>query len=239
MTDDSKPSDLLAISEEQIIKELAIPSDTLAKFDAVMLEKDYSKLTKEERSIFVRMQCRRAGLAPDLNPIEFINTDGKLRPYMNKGCAEQLRAIHNLDAPITEKQIINGFWVVQVRVADRNGRHEDEVGTSSASDPQGLKKAVTQAKRRGTLAFCGMGALDVAADDDNGNGHSNGPARFSPPPVDPGSRFPQATPQPSIAPTISRPQPSAATAGPKALPDPSKGGVVPPVAIPAVARPKR
>ena len=237
MTDDSKPSDLLAISEEQIIKELAIPREMLDKFDKVMLEGDYSKLTQPERSLFIRMQCKRAGLAPDLNPIMFIPAGGKLVPYMKKGAAEQLRAKHNLNAEVTEKWIDNNCVHVQVRVVGPDGRFEDDIGSSIATATDSYKMAITQAKRRATLGFCGMGALDPKGEfDDNGNGHSNGPTRFSPPPVDPGSRFPQATPQPAVAPSISRPE---VVAGPKVLPDPSKGGVVPPVAIPAVARPKK
>lgn len=221
------PKQLLAVREEEILAQFNVDEAQREKFDKVMLEGDYQALTPTERSLFIRMQCARAGLAPDLNPVEFIPANGKLKPYFNKGATEQLRALHGLDAHVTEKQIIQGHWIVQVRVQDKNARYEDDVGTCSASDPQGLKKAVTQAKRRATLAFCGMGALDTG-DDSNG---SNGPTRVTPPPVDSSSR---ATIAPVATSTPAVPRPSTD------LPDPSSGGATPPVPVvmPAVPRPK-
>lgn len=226
------PKDLLAIPEDQIVKELAIPADTIAKFDAVMLDGDYSLLSKEERSLFIRMQCKRAGLAPDLNPIMFINANGKMVPYMKKGAAEQLRAMHGLNAEVTEKWSESGFVHVSVRVSDRDGRFEDDIGSCGAGQSDAYKKAITQAKRRATLGYCGMGALDPKDDFDDSNG--NGPTRIQPPPVDPGARY---TPPPQLA---SPTQPSVPRAE---LPDPTTGGATPPVAVPvarpAVARPKK
>jgi len=238
LTDESQsPKDLLAVPEEQITKELAIPAAIQEKFDAVMLEGDWSRLSKEERSLYIRLQCKRAGLRADLNPIMFIPAGGKLIPYLKKGAAEQLRAMHGLTAEVTEKQIEGGFAHVSVRISGPDGRFEDDIGSCPVG-PDAFKKALTQAKRRATLAYCGMGAMDPR-DEVEENGHSNGPTRISPPPVDPGSRFPQATPQPTQMPSVARPQASGGNGSPDPLPDPTKGGVTPPVAVPVVARPKR
>ena len=74
-----------------------------------------------------------------------------------------------------------------------------------------------------------MGALDLK-EDAHENGHSNGPTRVTPPPVDPGSRI-TAVPTAATPPPVSRPQ---------ALPDATTGGVDPPVAVamPGIPRPK-
>jgi len=221
------PRDLLAVTEDELAQKLSIPDEVRKKFDSVMLRGDWMPLTEEERSIFLRMQCARAGVRADLNPIEFFETNGKLKPYMNKGCAEQLRAIHGLTASIAEKQIIEGMWIVQIRVEGQGGRCEDDVGTAPANDPQGLKKAITQAKRRATLAFCGMGALDIGDE----NGSSDGPKRVTPTPIDPNSRVTIVPTATESAPIVPRPQ---------ALPSPNTPGVAPPVAVPrpAIPRPK-
>ena len=228
------PKELLSVSEEDLARELAIPPEVSEKFNKVMLEGDYSALTGPERSLFIRMQCRRAGLAPDLNPMMFINTGGKLVPYFKKGAAEQLRAIHGLNAAVTEKwadEHPSGQVHVCVRVSNGSQRFEDDIGSVSKNDPEAFKKAVTQAKRRATLGFCGMGALDPKEEVVE-NGHSNGPTRIAPPPVDPGSRMVTTVPTLAAAPTT--PRPSAA------LPSPTEGGVDPPIAaaVPAIPRPR-
>ena len=194
-----------------------------------MLEGDYSALNAAERSLFIRMQAARSGLAADLNPIMFIFTGGKLVPYFKKGAAEQLRAVHNLNAEVTEKWSDATHVHVAVRVTGPEGRFEDDIGSAGKSDGDAYKKAITQAKRRATLGYCGMGALDLK-DDAHENGHSNGPTRVTPPPVDPGSRI-TVVPTPAAPPPVARPQ---------ALPDATTGGVDPPVAVamPGIPRPK-
>jgi hypothetical protein len=138
--------------------------DNADKILSVLVDGDLAKLTATERVNYYNAVCQSVGLNPLTKPFQFMVLNGKLTMYALKGCADQLRAIHGISM---EKPVItheNGFIIASVSGVDRTGRHDSDVGVvgdkENGSYANALMKAVTKAKRRLTLAMCGLGMLD-------------------------------------------------------------------------------
>ena len=109
--------------------------------------------------------------------------------YATKGCADQLRNIHGITEQIVSRVIEDGLCIVTARSSDASGRYDEDLGIVPVAKEVGdwkistggkryfqgegiftkfdgeilanaIKKAITQAKRRSTLSFCGLGMLD-------------------------------------------------------------------------------
>jgi hypothetical protein len=139
--------------------------DNADKILSVLVDGDLAKLTPTERVNYYNAVCQSVGLNPLTKPFQFITLNGKLTMYALKGATDQLRAVNgvSIDPPKIERA--DGWITVTVTGTDRNGRRDSEIGVVSEKDMQGnyansLMKAVTKAKRRLTLAMCGLGMLD-------------------------------------------------------------------------------
>ena len=133
---------------------------------------DLSKLNTQQRVAYYNATCASVGLNPLTQPFAYILLDGKLTLYARKECSEQLRKINRVSTQVLSKQELPGdLYEVNVRVTDASGRVEEEVGIVSLLDKNGKRltgkdlanaqmKALTKAKRRGTLAISGLGLLD-------------------------------------------------------------------------------
>jgi hypothetical protein len=127
---------------------------------------DTSKLSPVEKAQYYRMACDVAGLNPEFQPFEFISFQGKERLYATKRATDQLRLIHGLSTEIVSRTETDGLLEIAVRVFDKSGRSEIEYGILSIKNLTGdaranaVMKCLTKAKRRATLAFCGLGILD-------------------------------------------------------------------------------
>lgn len=139
--------------------------DNADKILSVLVDGDLAKLTATERVNYYNAVCQSVGLNPLTKPFQFITLNNKLTMYALKGATDQLRQIYgvSIDPPKIENG--NGWITVTVTGTDRNGRRDSEIGVVSEKDMQGnyansLMKAVTKAKRRLTLAMCGLGMLD-------------------------------------------------------------------------------
>jgi len=135
------------------------------KILSVLVDGDLAKLTATERVNYYNAVCQSVGLNPLTKPFQFILLNGKLTMYALKGATDQLRQIYgvSIDPPKIENG--NGWITVTVTGVDKTGRRDSEIGVVSEKDMQGnyansLMKAVTKAKRRLTLAMCGLGMLD-------------------------------------------------------------------------------
>jgi hypothetical protein len=95
-----------------------------------------------------------------------LSLQGKEVLYADKGCTQQLCKIYNISTEVTKKEKFEDVYVVTVRAKDDKGRYTDEDGAVTIGNLKGdtlanaLMKAVTKAKRRAVLAFCGLGMLD-------------------------------------------------------------------------------
>ena len=139
--------------------------DNSDKILSVLVDGDLAKLTATERVNYYNAVCSSVGLNPLTKPFQFILLNGKLTMYALKGATDQLRAVNgvSIDPPKIERA--DGWITVTVTGVDKTGRRDSEIGVVSEKDMQGnyanaLMKAVTKAKRRLTLAMCGLGMLD-------------------------------------------------------------------------------
>jgi len=133
---------------------------------ALVLGGDVSKLNAVQKVQYYNKLCENIGLNPLTQPFKLLKLQGKEVLYADKGATQQLCQIHNISTEVTKKERIDDVYVVTVRASNDKGRFTDEDGVVSIGNLKGdmlanaLMKAVTKAKRRAVLAFCGLGMLD-------------------------------------------------------------------------------
>lgn len=133
---------------------------------SLILNGNIAKLNPTQRVQYVTSLCERLGLDPLTQPFKILSLQGKEVLYADKGCTQQLCKIYGISTEITKKEKIEDVYVVSVRASDKDGRYTDDDGAVTVGASKGdvlanaLMKAVTKAKRRSVLAFCGLGMLD-------------------------------------------------------------------------------
>jgi len=131
--------------------------------ERVLVHGDLAKLNSNERMAYYIARCDAAGLDPRGRPFEFLVLQGKTVLYAKKECAEQLNGMHGLSHEIVSTELVSGLYEVRVRITSRSGRTSEDIGTVVVDGLRGADlanarmKAVTKAKRRATLSFCGLG----------------------------------------------------------------------------------
>lgn len=134
---------------------------------SLIIKGDISGLDSKQRVQYVMNLCQRLGLDPLTQPFKILKLQGKEILYADKGATQQLCKIYGISTEITKKEKIENVYVVTVRASNKEGRFTDDDGAVTINkETQGdvlanaLMKAVTKAKRRAVLAFCGLGMLD-------------------------------------------------------------------------------
>ena len=133
---------------------------------SLILKGDISGLNSTQRVQYVTNLCQRIGLDPLTQPFKILKLQGKEVLYADKGCAQQLCKVYGISTEITKTEKVENLYVVSVRASDKSGKCTDDIGAVTIGDTKGdalanaLMKAVTKAKRRAVLAFCGLGMLD-------------------------------------------------------------------------------
>jgi hypothetical protein len=136
------------------------------EIERVLVMGDLARLTPQQRNEYYKRTCESLGLNPLTRPFEFIVLNGKLQMYARKDAADQLRAIHGVSIRIVERTVMDDLMVVTAEATDRKGRIDSSIGAVSIAGLRGeakanaLMKAETKARRRVTLAICGLGILD-------------------------------------------------------------------------------
>lgn len=148
------------------------PNTTLdfSKLEKVLIKGDLASLNDAERIAYYRHVCESVGLNPATKPFEYMQLNGKLVLYAGKGCAEQLRSIHDISIRITNRATIEGVYVVtaaaQKDAKNNGGRVDEATGAVTITGLKGdnlanaFMKAETKSKRRVTLSICGLNMLD-------------------------------------------------------------------------------
>ena len=140
--------------------------------ETVMMAGDLGKLTPKQRLDYYGHVCASMQLNPLTKPFDYISLNGKLTLYATKNCTDQLRSRDSVSIKISNRQVLNGIYLVTVAASTPDGRVDESTG---AVNVEGLKgeflanaymKAETKAKRRATLSICGMGLLDELEVDD-------------------------------------------------------------------------
>ncbi len=132
---------------------------------SIMLNGDVSKLTTDQKLQYVNALCNHLKLDPIRRPFDITTMNGKQVVYANKGCAEQLRSVHNVSINGVDTKIEGDLIIVTVHASTKD-RKDSDIGAVSVKGLYGEKlanatmKAITKAKRRVTLSICGLNMLD-------------------------------------------------------------------------------
>ena len=124
---------------------------------------DVGKLAPEQRLAYYNARCKAAGLNPVTRPFEYIQLSGRLTLYATKSCTDSLAGMHGLSHRILSRETVGDVHEVVVEVSSPSGRSTQDLGAVVVGRLQGeplanaRMKAVTKAKRRATLSFCGLG----------------------------------------------------------------------------------
>ena len=144
-----------------------VPADVSAMALQSALAGDLKRLTADDRLKFYGALCQFTGLNPLSKPFDWLELQGKLVLYANKGCAEQLRKIHGVKIEILERKAEFGCLIVRVRATDAANRTDESIGVVPFDDrmspldkANAMMKSETKAKRRVSLSICGLGMLD-------------------------------------------------------------------------------
>lgn len=142
----------------------------LTLIEQVVIGGDLSKLTPKDRLAYYAQVCNSVGINPLTKPFDYLNLNGKLVLYANRGATEQLRRVHNVSVEIKSRELVDGCYVVTASATMPAGtvreRHDESIGAVDLGNlkgearANGMMKAETKAKRRVTLSICGLGMLD-------------------------------------------------------------------------------
>ena len=152
-----------------------------AMLEQVLIGGDLSRLKPEDRVMYYKQVCESTGLNPLTKPFEYITLNGKLTLYALRSCTEQLRKIHGVSILIVSREVVEDCYVVTARATDAKGRNDESIGAVPIAGVKGearsnaMMKAETKAKRRVTLAICGLGMLDESEADSIAGAHYPSP----------------------------------------------------------------
>lgn len=172
------------------------------EIEKALVQGDIGRLTPEQRWSYYEARCKAAGLNPVTRPFEYLQLSGRLVLYATKSCTDGLSAANGLTHRILSRETVGDIHEVLVEVSSPAGRSTQDVGCVVVGTLKGealcnaRMKAVTKAKRRAVLGFCGLGdvidesELDTVRDarrvidpeptahhainHDNGSGHGSG-----------------------------------------------------------------
>ena len=131
----------------------------------VILHGDLKQLTPTQKVSYYTGVCKSLGLNPLTKPFQYLILSGKERLYASRDATDQLRKLHAVSVQITAREVVEDCYVVTAR-ATLGDRHDESIGAVPMAGLKGedranaMMKAETKAKRRVTLAICGLGMLD-------------------------------------------------------------------------------
>lgn len=140
-----------------------IDAETVAR---VLLHGDLKQLTSAQKVSYYNAVCTSVGLNPLTQPFQYLVLNGKEILYARREATEQLRQLHKVSITIVGREMVEDCYVVTARATLPDGRTDENIGAVPLAGLKGetrannMMKAETKAKRRVTLAICGLGMLD-------------------------------------------------------------------------------
>ncbi len=140
-----------------------------ARLEQVLIQGDLAPMTEPDRIAYVKALCKAVGVSILFRPFDFIKFQGKVQLYANRSCTDQLRKLHKISIKITNRERVDGLYVVtaQATMPAKGGAKVDEAigainikGLGGEALANALMKCETKAKRRVTLSIMGLGMLD-------------------------------------------------------------------------------
>jgi len=150
-------------SKKLAVQDTAVDSKVV---ETLLINGDLAQLTPQQRVDFYWSICESLGLNWKTQPFAYIRLNGKLTLYCQKSATDQLRKLHGISVRILERKIENEIYMVTATAKDKLGRYDEDVGAVNIRGLNGdklanaLMKAETKAKRRVTLAICGLAKID-------------------------------------------------------------------------------
>ena len=163
------------------------PEEAAAILERLLIQGDLASLNHHQRAEYYIRVCNSVGLNPYTQPFEYLKLNGKLKLYALKGCTDQLRRLHRISLAELSRAEEKDVFIVTARATTPDGRADIDIGVVPTVYPEKIKdyqsnrmvahpkagkrleaedmanammKAATKAKRRATLAICGLGLLD-------------------------------------------------------------------------------
>ena len=126
---------------------------------------DVSKMDAATRVQFYRALCASCGLNVLTRPFILLKTQsGELHWYCTVAACEQLRKLHRVSTKILSREFLDAeLYAVMVEVSTPDGRREEAQAVVAMGNLKGVERAnalmrcESKAKRRATLAICGLG----------------------------------------------------------------------------------
>lgn len=256
---EAPPQALVAQPTEQELQALKEREEAEAKAEELqkfLFYGDLSSLSKIQQNEYLFMLAKSLGLNPWTKPFDMIVGERGLFIYANKGCAAQIRQVHNITITtvyagaleLTPSQHDARVYVVIVEASmiDKSApggiRKVRQTGAVSIDQLQGVAiqnavmKAHTKANRRATLELFGVGFADESELDsfDSGSAAPTGPRRVAPRSAGPSKELPTSFPAPASIPKAEAPVDAEIVAQPQPVPAPV---VQPPAPAPATMTP--
>lgn len=140
------------------------PRASLEDIESALTIGDLAKMPPAVRVRYYLAACESAGLNPLTQPFTPIkNQAGQVILYANATAAEQLRRKHGVSVRVLSRETLDGLYTVTVVVQTADGRADEAQGIVDVGGLKGQAlanarmRAETKAKRRATLALCGLG----------------------------------------------------------------------------------
>jgi len=134
--------------------------------ERVLIHGDLRQLTPAQKVSYYKSVCESVGLNPLTQPFQYLVLNGKEILYATRAATEQLRQVHAVSVQIMAREVVEDCYVVTARAILATGRQDENIGAVPIANLKGearanaMMKAETKAKRRVTLAICGLGMLD-------------------------------------------------------------------------------
>lgn len=134
--------------------------------ERVLLHGDLRQLSPAQKVSYYKSVCESVGLNPLTQPFQYLVLNGREILYALRSATEQLRRIHAVSIQIVAREVMEDCYVVTARATLPGGRQDENIGAVPIAGLKGearanaMMKAETKAKRRVTLAICGLGMLD-------------------------------------------------------------------------------
>lgn len=156
------------MTSEVTIRPEAPEQSAFEVIERVITSGDLSSMTASDRVAFYWRTCESLGLNPLTQPFIYLSLNGKTILYATRGASDQLRSIHAVSITSLRRERDDEAGLITVYAHGRlpDGREDEATGVVNLRGLSGealanaLMKAETKAKRRLTLAICGLGMLD-------------------------------------------------------------------------------
>jgi hypothetical protein len=137
-----------------------------ALIERVIIHGDLRQLNPQQKVSYYNAVCESVGLNPLTQPFQYLVLSGREVLYARREATDQLRHLYSVSVKIMAREVMEDCYIVTAQAILPGGRTDESIGAVPIASLKGegranaMMKAETKAKRRVTLAICGLGMLD-------------------------------------------------------------------------------